>query len=240
MSQLFKCRHELKLSAGKTGAKRGNSVPGLVFVPFLPRFQRVRSWNQICLRFDTQFKFELNRLVLVLDILQKGLLSCVMMEWDTLLAAWSCLSTYPTATTYVSTSYIASTNLHPYLNQNLYLPNPHGNPQTQTFCCGGGGGKGFCVQKSWPEMVRILASLFYRGLDGVHPSVGNLQHQQRQQNMSERTYAPRRAITIGALVLTNITSELQNVNLVLTNIKQDIQLSNDCHVHHQSCIHSNF
>ena len=119
MSQLFKCRHELKLSAGKTAAKRGNSVPGLVFVPFLPRFQRVRSWNQICLRFDRQFKFELNRLVLVLDILQKGLLSCVMMGWDTLLAAWSCLSTYPTATTYISTSSSYSIqNPNPYLYQN--------------------------------------------------------------------------------------------------------------------------
>ena len=35
MSQLFKCRHELLLSAGKTGTKRGNSVALRVLVPLL-------------------------------------------------------------------------------------------------------------------------------------------------------------------------------------------------------------
>ena len=35
MSQLFKCRHELLLSAGKTATKRGNSVALRVLVPLL-------------------------------------------------------------------------------------------------------------------------------------------------------------------------------------------------------------
>ena len=46
MSQLFKCRHELILSAGKTATKRGNSVAGRVFVPSSPAWKRVRIWNQ--------------------------------------------------------------------------------------------------------------------------------------------------------------------------------------------------